>query len=337
MNTIKNYASFYFCIFFIILFSGFVTYTPDLVIYEYWLNNNLGRDIFFNLISNIVNFYSLEYRGLHLIYITLSAFLLSFVVGISGLNRVLIVILWISLEYLAFTTQIRFFFSYFLSILAIYIFEVKKRRLISFFLFSLALLNHLSIVLVPFMYFLFITLESSFIKNITRVFVFFIALSFVYLFYAQPIVDILLQSYITNQKNISSLAGGIYSAFGSILCIGFVYYIGNWCAIKIAIKNGDQILQFLYRLAVMPVIILIPGLFIKVINDRFLDTSILFFLMFVFYSNRYLTKGKSFVWFMTIIILLINFWTRYFQDFFIFGTMPKLNETLAILGSIQFY
>ncbi|MDA9091427.1 hypothetical protein N9J84_04895 [Porticoccaceae bacterium] len=336
MATIRRFASFYFCIGLLVALSGFVTYTPDLVIYEDWIASGASRDIFFNVVANIVNSNSLGYKTLHLFYITLSALTLTYIAGIFSFNRVMLVVVWIMLEYFQFTTQIRFFPSYFLAIIAIYMFDVKRRKLVGAIIFIAAAANHMSVVLLPVMYYIFIAMESNFKKNILRVSYISVLAGYFYYFYAQPVLDVLIAAYILNQDNISSLAGGIYSSLGGIFGLAFVFMMGTWGSVKQAMQGGDYKLRFLYCVSLMPVIILIPGLFFKVLNDRFLDAGILFTLMFILSASRYVTKGKAFTLFMALNLVVFNFWTRYFQDFFIFGSMRRFNESLAILSSIQF-
>ena len=333
---VKRVASFFCCLGFLIALSGFVTYTPDMAVYEQWLNYGGGKDILFDFVASIVKSKSLGYKALHLFYITLSAVLLTYIVGLFSSSTIIIVLGWIVLEYLQFTTQIRFFPSYFLAIIAIYMFDVERRTVVGAVIFIAAVANHLSVVLLPVMYYIFIMMESSFKKSILKALYISVLGGCFYYFYAQPVVDELFKVYISNQDNTSSLAGGIYSGLGGIFGLAFVSMLGTWGSVKQAMQGGDSKLRFLYRVSLMPVIILIPGFFFKVLNDRFLDASILFTLMFILSASRYVTKGKVFTLFMALILVVFNFWTRYFQDFFVFGSMHRINESLAILSSIQF-
>lgn len=334
MISMKRTFGAYLSVAFVILVSGFVSYTPDMALYQIWMEQGAGRGIVFSFISEIIAENS--YPILHLSYITLGALALSYLVGLfnmSNVNRVLVIVAWLSLEYLHFTTQLRFFPSYFLSIIAVYIYHIEDRKIIGTIILIFAILNHLTVILIPAFYFLFLSLKSSFKTNVLRLLLGGLGGVLFLNFYAGDILQMLLEVYVLNPKNISSFIGGIYSNWIAILGILIVILLGRWRSIKLAMQEGDQNLLFLYRASLVSGLFIVPGLFFKILSDRFVDPSVLFVLMFIILSIKYTTKGRVFILFTLFGLYIVNIWARYFLDYFIFDSMSRLDKSLSIFLS----
>lgn len=141
----------------IFIVCGLVTYTPDWDGYSNWMTNDSGRDLIFQLLSSFYSDHGYDYSMLHMTYVILHASMLVYLVSKLTKNYSFVILIYISIIYLFYTTQIRFFLAYFSYCVGVYlIFLGKPKRIAGLFLIF-AVLNHSAVVLMfPFAAFLYV-------------------------------------------------------------------------------------------------------------------------------------------------------------------------------------
>lgn len=152
----------YYVFLLIVLFSGFVTYTPDWDGYTHWMEYQSGRDYLFKTISDYYTALGKGYAELHLTFVCLYTFLCVYLASrLSPKNGALISAVYVSIVYLFYTTQIRFFLAYFLFFFSCYELIIRKSWVKSLIIFIIAVSSHLAILgLMPIACFAFIARSS---------------------------------------------------------------------------------------------------------------------------------------------------------------------------------
>ena len=276
------------------IFSGFVTYTPDWAGYEETTTNIVQSDYFFNYIRDLVVSLGYEYREIHLIFTGIYTFLLIIFISRFYNNPFLIALIYVSIIFLYYATQIRFFLGYFSICLAFYYFYVQynKTRFIIFLLFGF--INHYSL-LIFLIYFFFFKIE---IKKLAKLVILIALTTFVIISLFHNVFDLLSSilfrfSDYFNYEKFSSFKGALYTFLPALL---FFYLTEVYAKKKLLrfpqIKN-DKMFIFLYRFSIIPYILIGFAFYIQIIGHRFIIPAVLFQLLLLFYLSKFNSKIQN--------------------------------------------
>jgi hypothetical protein len=312
---------------------GIVTYTPDWEGYQIWIDNGSDREVFFRYISRIVNYYGFNYSHLHLAFIAAYSFCLVLLISHFTKNLLVVVVLYLSINFLFYTTQIRFFLAYYLCCTAFYQMFILKRKLTPVVILLFALLNHYSVVLfIPIFYFFKVDFRKFDNNIIIAAF-----LSCLMFFGGFQIVTYLFGStfgsYLLAEKT-SSFIGGLYFFFPSILSYFFIYRIVKKKALARPELLDDPKFKFLYCLSFFPYIYIGIAFFIQIIGHRFIYPSILFQLLIISYLERYNSLKETYTLRLYVFAFLSFYLTYiYYLPLVIFNNSPIYEEVIKIISS----
>lgn len=317
----------------IVALCGLVRYTPDWAGYELWLEIGSEREVFFKIIGAIIVENDFGYRHLHLMFIGVYTLLMLMFIRKFETIPFLTVILFLSINFLFYTTQIRFFLAYFSCALAFYYSVVERRPALSILFAILGLLNHYSVLLfLPFFYFF---RRQTF--DLDRRIILTSIILCAFFFVGNQVIEFLIGGTFggyLNPDKVSSFFGGVYFFFPTIVSYFLIYNLtAN------LIKHRPDILEdkkfvFLYKLAFVPYIYIGVSLFIQIIGHRFIYPALLFQIMLVFHLLKYFPKDKR-----SDIHLKLAFFFMFFVAYLyylptiIFGESATLDEVKKILTS----
>lgn len=281
---------------FILVFivSALVTYTPDWGGYQTWIDEDLGRDVFFNFFVKTVLPDGWGYQFVHIFFISTYTIILIYLISRFTTQTYLVMVLYIGIVYLFYTTQIRFFLGYYTMSLAFYLLFVESRKRYAILALVFAVLNHITLLFfLPFMYFFFIKVETL-IKR------FFLLVILMVLFYVLSTVfltentgNLVFLTYITSDTFESTILGGLFSFLPII--VGFVL-VNLYAREKIAEFPAlleDKKFQYLYRFVVISIMFVGVALERQVIGQRFVIPSAIFQMLMLFYLANYNERRQN--------------------------------------------
>ena len=275
----------YYAFLIILLFCGFVTFTPDWDGYVYSMEAGNGRDFLFTHFADYFNKNNLDYSSLHLLYIFIYTWLcVFFVKKISSRNDPIIVIAYISVIYLFYTTQIRYFLAYFLACWAYYLLLVCKRRYSSLLVFSFAVLSHYGILgFLPVLF-----LITSYKNNIKK---FSLLITIIgglfFLIAVNPILfslineDFYLNTYFESEDGRSSFLGSLFVFWPYILSSLLLYLVVR--SIKKENKSSNDLhsikFDFCWKISVGTMLYIPTAFIFQIVGYRFIVPSLIFHIL----------------------------------------------------------
>lgn len=306
----------------IIVVSGKITYTPDWEGYEFLMNNNNRIEYVFTEISNFAIKNGLTYKHVHFFYISIYTIFLLWIISIFNKNIFIVSLIYLIFVFLFYTTQIRFFMGYYAGILALYYFLQDRRLILSIALFLFAVLNHTSLLILL----IYIPLYSINIYKLPKTVTIIAGVSFIFFFLIDiftPITtlideDLRYSGYFSIESR-SSILGGF--AFLLPFFIFFPFLIKYYFKVRNNLSSQVQIKQidFLYKMAIIPIVFIGLSLYIQIIGHRFIIPSMLMSLLLYFQLRTYDKKN--------------NTPKYYFFAFLIFGVLYYYLLLPALTGS----
>lgn len=309
----------------VIALSGFVTYTPDMEGYVYWIENDRGRDFFF---ERLVGFYKsigyANYTFIHLTFITLTSILLVHLVNKFKVNTLYVILLFLPIIYIYYTTQIRFFLGFYSMCCAIYYFtHGHYKKMIVFGVF--AMLAHISLLLfIPF--FLFIRVRY---KRMNRL-VLYVGVSTVLVSYiASSLINFIGQDRFLgylDEDSLSTFMGALFKFLPALINLCVIYILMQKRIKEVPATVNDKNFMLLYKLSVVPYSLLGLACVFQIVGSRFIVPAFLFQIILLIYLSKLEKSVKPNVW--AFALLLLNMFLIYILPEYIFKVDRSMWEIL---------
>ena len=319
---------------FIILFvvSGFVTYTPDMEGYITLFEEDLGRDFMFNAFT--VYFKSFgwdDFQYIHITYIALSASFLVLFIHKFKTDTLFVVLLYISIIFLHFTTQISFFLGYFSMCLALYYFYKKNNKYtIVFFIIGVA--SHISLfIFLPFFFLIRLNVKHIYrviiYSNLAIILLGSFIFSVVFLFFPKE----RFLEYVETE-NITSILGAILVFTPSLISFFVVVFIREKYNNLISTFEDNEDLDFLFKASIIFYALFGLAFIIQIIGYRFIIPAMIFQILFMLIlANKMNSFNMKVVLYS---ILFVHLFSTYFLLDYVLGThSSQLDGIKTILES----
>lgn len=263
---------------------AFITYSADWEIYK-WLHEmgvTRGLEPMFGFISSA--FEHKNFPLMHMLYVGVYSTLMVILISFFNRNPFLIVLIYLPLTYLFYTTQIRYFMGYYAAMLSLYFFSARKNYLVAVIFMVFALLNH---------YAFFLTLAFiplvKFVKKekMLRMMLYaslLIALG-VYIFvtiFPQNISTESKMSVYFQTSSLSGFLGGLFFFTPYLLLLGYVLYVFYKKIKHNPLLKDDREMIFLYHASVFPLLFIVTSFFAQVYGHRFIVPGSLFWVLLFF-------------------------------------------------------
>lgn len=311
------WQSFFAFIVFVLAYWG-VTYTSDWEGYLFFFNNSeISRDPMFAFLSEFFKNRGYTFTDLYKFHIILISFSYIYIFKSTRVNPLLLIFISIVFNYVAIGNQIRFYLAFPLILLAFWGL-VTKRYIFTAILFTIAILEHKSVIIlfVVLVVFKCLVYRRSFKKQVLL-----ILFANIIIFFLLKFSSLFDEKYDNYQSsgNISSLAGGIFNVVPYLLPIYSCLRISKIVRRKAPELRDRPIYEFLYTCSIAPLVFLISGLYVQVLTNRFIIAFLPIWFAFFIYVYHYPLPSKTkktisiMAW---ISILIIIFW--------MFCLMPQL-------------
>lgn len=301
---------------FLFCLCAFVTYTPDWDAYEYMIQSDSETDYLFKLIVALYKYLNIDtYKSIHITFIfSISLLLITFLKEFD-VNYFVVIVLFLVLNYLVFTTQIRYFLGFFGVLISLKRFN-DKRYLSSFWYFLFSLFSHMSLILFLPFYFL---INSGF-KQIKKFVIFSIISLFIsstFLVYLLP--DILYYRFILyfESEHRASILGSLYFFLPSIINISFLLIYLKIVYSLNSLNDLPDISKFLLKITFISFYIFGLALNIQVFGSRIVEP--IFFVQSIFYLSEIFNRKGNLAYIFLFLSFLLNFIIVYILPFIIFG------------------
>lgn len=292
--------------------SGMVTYTPDWSGYEFWITQQVGRDIFFNFFITQLLLEGQSYQFVHIVFTASYAILLVFLVSRFTQSTFVVCVLYAVAIYIFYTTQIRFFMGYFSFFIGIYFWMVQQKKVLSVLMIAFALLNHASLLILLPTLFMFRIDTNQFMKRSVQLFL--IATLFFTVFKAVLVyipAELYLLLYFIMPEHDSSFLGALYTFLPSIFTLFVMHKFAQKKLKEHPSLANDKKFEFLYKFMVIPLLFLGLSFDRQVLGHRFILSSVLFQLMLCLYLTSFNTPKQN---------TLLKGWLAVYVLFFIVYT-----------------
>lgn len=289
----------------LIIISGFVSYTPDMEGYNYWFENESGNDLLFNIATIFFKKLGInDFQFLHLSYIALSSLLLIVFVNRFRQNSFLVILAFLSIDFLFFTTQIRFYLGYFSMCLALYYYYFKNfKYFIVFAVFGL--ISHLSLILfLPFIFL--INLKVKYLYQLIAIG------SILFYLLSKMLLSLIINITFLNERFISysyeedftTFSGALYKFFPVLLNLFVVIYMREKFYTRYPKLFEDRGLNFLFNASIIFYVLLGIAFVIQILGTRFIESTIIFQILFLLKLSDNLKSSKLI--FILFLLLLFN-------------------------------
>ncbi|MEZ2295897.1 EpsG family protein [Variovorax sp. RCC_210] len=317
---------------------GLVTYTPDWDGYSYWMSNDAGRDIVFQFLSALYRDNGYEYSALHMTYVLLHAIILVYLASKLTKNYFIVVFIYISIIYLFYTTQIRFFLAYFLFAFGAYCLVIDRRHWRSALFFVAAVLNHSALILMAPLVLLFYVSPKKLGRSIL-----FLASGFWTIALLLNLTALLpagaeyFSSYISSDAERPGLLGS-FLVFGPyILSSALLYFFIRGKAGGYRSLEENPLLRYSWYMALTPMVYLPIAMGLQIVGHRFIVSSLIFHLcawMSLFKVQLKFSKELRYG-------VLIGIWSIFLSFTYLipslFGMDSYLDSSLKVFGSNMFF
>lgn len=262
------------CIFFL---SGTVEYTPDWEGYSNWISNDSGRDLIFQYISAVYKDYGQEYSAIHMTYVLLHSALLVYLASRLTKGYFLVLFFFLSITYLFYTTQIRFFLAYFSFCLGLYMGAVEKKNNLSIALYLFAFLNHSAVILiVPFIFALRLQPKRLALYIATLAIASFLVISLPNIVSFLPDTSSYFSDYLASDVDRPGILGSL-SIFGPYLASSVLLHRLS----QRLYRNGDSTAhtlhyQYVWYMTVLPMAYLPVAMGLQIVGHRIIVSSLIF-------------------------------------------------------------
>lgn len=268
-----------FCIMLMLYFTLGITYTADYNMYAYFFKKGSGLDYFFDFLSIQFQNLHLNFHDLYDFHIVSMIFLYYLISRKFKSNFFYIFLLYISLDYVHFVNQIRFYLGFPILLLAFY--ELSRRKWFYFLVLTvLALLCHIALstllIFVPIYY---LISEKGYIKKMLLLSA--ICFALVYLLFIKGLGS-QIEHYgeYFNKSGISSFYGGVFYAIPMIVLVTFFYFQSIQYKKRNKNYSDDKEFIFLYKLSFLPVIFIPTSFFLQIAGQRYVLPFLFIWLIF---------------------------------------------------------
>lgn len=324
---------------FVLAFWG-VTYTADWAGYEKSFEYDLERrDLAFGFIGRIMaSFGQYDYQSVYRAHVVLMGVLFPVFISRWQKNPLFVAAVFIVLTYVGLANQIRFYVAFPLALIGLYELICNKNWFL-FAIFSvLAYVFHSSIfffILVVLIFNFFILKRNRLVSDILLINIVLAIISFFGLKYIIPLIGDF--SVYLVADNLSTLAGGVYSAFPSMLAIGLVLYSNN----KIKKTNpellSNKYYKYLLVLSIATSLLLTLSFRTQIVRHRFINPLLLIWILYFLFVARNCKPLKQFSGLSVAFIVLITAAWQTIVPFYL-GVSDTLidPELILTLNSIEF-
>lgn len=301
----------------------FVTDNNDWEIYKstfegYYQSN----DYMFNAMSEFFSNRGYEYLLLYQIHIlAMGICFIFFASKFNSTNTFVIISIYLLLQFVPLSNQIRYFVSFSFFLLSIYFLIIKGNKILFVLFIVLSLLSHSGIVLMfPFLYFYYKIKNEKFIKTVLISSIVFAAIFWI-VYKTALIIFSQFASYFESEM-ISSMAGGVFDNF--IWFIWIIYIVNNNKRLDKDFSmeiSQDNNYQLLYKLSLFTIIFIPTSFFLQIISHRYVASCIIVWVSYLLYSLKYRETLSSRVrnYTLLIILSLVTFFYIYFLPDLILG------------------
>lgn len=316
---------------FVFIASGLVTYTPDWVGYESWIEKDIGRDVFFNFFVRNLLPDGRGYQFVHVFFVSTYTFLLILLISKFTDQTYLVVVLYLAIVYLFFSTQIRFFMGYYAMSLAFYYWFVDNKRQMALLFMIYAVLNHASLLFfLPFVYFFLVNVEVL----IRRIALFLMLIVVIYListlFLTEESQNVVFLTYLASEEHESSLLGGLFSFLPWLISFFLIHLYTHEKISEYPDLLQDKKFQYLYRFMIISVTFIGISLERQVIGQRFIIPSAIFQIMLLLYIARFNERRQN----MTLAGVGIGYFMAYMFYYYILSRMITSSNVAEMVGEM---
>ncbi len=277
----------------IIYFTVGITYTADWFMYS-WIydKGDDNTDIVFFELSKIFNSLNLEYESLYIFHMLGSLIIYWFLISRYTRNYFYVFLLYILLDYVHFTNQIRYYLGLPILFTGFYYLVYKKKYIFSIFMIILSMLCHAGLAtLVLFIPVYFFVPIRKFIK-LSLVSSLVVAL-IVFLLMKGGLALVLdhYDAYFSSEYD-SSLIGGIFNGLPYM-----VYYVFILIETPKLIKKKNIVdhpmYELLFKLAFFSLLFLPASFFLQIIGHRYIMPFAIFWIIFYLYLIQDLPQKQK--------------------------------------------
>lgn len=313
-----------------------ITYTADYDMYYYFFKYDVKTDYVFTQLSKVFKSIGWSFHDLYAVHIIMITLLLMLFVLRYNVNVFYIFLFFITIEFVHFTNQIRYFLGFAFLLLSFH--SLYKKNYVYFGIYAaLTLLTHIAlVVLFTFIPIFYVVKSEIYLKRIL-VFAGFCFLLVFGLFNTGIGKEISHFGEYFSASGISSFAGGLYNTIPSIILIAYLYletkkYIANHpdCF-------DDKKFIFLFKLTFYTIIFIPASFFLQIAGHRYVMPFVIVYAIYFLYmirdynANLKIAKLGMFSFVGFVVCLFLYVFPSYVLD-----ENHYLNETEWILESIKY-
>ncbi|PXY41989.1 hypothetical protein DMB65_05330 [Flavobacterium cheongpyeongense] len=308
-------------IFYLLLYN--VTYNSDWDMYDaIYMGHTESSDFLFNFISKIFSEKGYDYSSVYKLHIFLIGVGFIYFASRNSFSNVFgIITTYLIFQIVPVSNQIRYYVAFSFFLIAIYNLIVLKNKLVFFVFGVLALISHSAIILMsPFIYFYYTNNEKYIPKLILSSLI--LASAFYFISFVGFIFSFHFGSYF--QKDlVSSFSGGLFNNFIWLFWFLFVYKINKRLLKSNSLKiECDVKYQFLYKISLYSIVFFPVSLLIQVLAHRYIIASLIFWLLFYYYSLNFeeSLSNRLLSMLVFIVLILVTFFYMYILPTFLLGS-----------------
>lgn len=326
-----NWVSYVLSFAFVFILSGLVTYTPDWVGYESWIEKDIGRDVFFNFFVHNLLPVDRGYQFVHVFFIATYTLLMIQLISKFTDQILLVVVLYLAIVYLFYSTQIRFFMGYYAMSLAFYFWFVEDKRRLALFFMVFAVLNHASLLFfLPFVYFFTIDVEVL-IRKVALLLLFIVAIYFLSSFFlTDETQDIVFLTYLASEEHESSLLGGLFTFLPWFISFFLIHLYSKEKISEYPYLLQDKKFQYLYRFMIISVTFIGISLERQVIGQRFIIPSAIFQILLLLYIARYNERRQN----LTLVLVGMTYFLSYIFYYYVLSMMITSSNISEVISEM---
>lgn len=277
----------------IIYFTVGITYTADWFMYS-WIydKGNDNTDFVFFELSKIFNSLNLEYESLFVFHMLTSLLIYWFLISRYTRNYFYVFLIYILLDYVHFTNQIRYYLGLPILFTGFYYLLYKKKYIFSIFLIILSILCHAALAtLVLFIPAYFFVPTRKFIKLSLASSLVVALIVFLLMQGGLAIVLDHYDAYFSKEYD-SSLIGGIFNGLPYM-----VYYVFLLIETPKLIKKKNiadhPLYELIFKLAFFSLLFLPASFFLQIIGHRYIMPFAIFWIIFYLYLIQDLPQKQK--------------------------------------------
>ena len=308
-------------VFYILLYN--VTYNSDWEMYEaIFRGETESNDFLFNFISQSFSDRGYDYVSVYKLHIFLMGVGFIYFASRNNYSNVFGVIsTYLLFQIIPVSNQIRYYVAFPFFLIAIYNLIVSKNRVVFFVFGILSIISHSAILLMyPFIYIYYFTSNETYIRKL--IFYSLILASFFYFIsFVGFIFSFHFGSYF-EEDFLSSFSGGLFNNFIWVFWFYFIYSINKrLMQTNSSLIESDVKYQFLYKLSLYSIIFLPVSIFLQILSSRYIQASIIIWLLFYYYSLNYeeSLKKRLISISMFVVLISVTFFYMYFLPTLLLG------------------